>query len=180
MITAKQNISKTLRAVGYSRTSGEGQRGNTSLPRQKVEVKNFIANNQWQFLRHYVDESLSGSKIEGREDFKRMMRDAANGQFDIIVINDVDRFARDGSDIISEAKTLTKMFDIDVIDTKGFDTRKPRNTLLNFVKAGIAEDERLRIMERTIGGRISNAKNGIPWTPKLPAGRGYDKENTKW
>ena len=72
----KQVQSKSLRAVGYARTSGESQRDNTSIPRQKTEVENFVANNGWQFLRHYVDESLSGSKIEGRDNFKQMMKDA--------------------------------------------------------------------------------------------------------
>lgn len=179
----EQVKSKTLRAVCYCRTSGEGQRDNTSIPRQKAEVENFIANNKWQFVRHYVDESLSGSKIEGREAFKRMMKDAANGQFDIVVIKDIDRFSRDGFDIIGESKVLKRAFGVDVIDTKGYDTRKPRNTLLNFVKAGIAQDERLRTLERTAGGRIQKAKDGLPWCPNLPTGRGFKnngKKSGKW
>ena len=119
----KQDESK-LRAVGYARTSGEKQRDNTSIPRQKAEIKKFIANNKWQFICHYVDESRSGSKIEGRESFKQMMRDAANGQFNFIVIYDISRFARDGSDIISNATFLKKTLGIYVVDTKGgFDTR---------------------------------------------------------
>jgi len=181
MTTTKSKSKK--RAVGYARTSGEKQRDNTSIPRQKAEIEKFIANQEWQFIHHYVDESLSGSKIEGRDDFKQMMKDAANGQFDIIVIYDIDRFARDGSDIISESRTLKKHFEVDVIDTKGYDTRKPRNTLLNFVKAGVAEDERLRIMERTINARIHNAKKGLQWSPKPPFGREFiktDKHSGYW
>jgi site-specific DNA recombinase len=171
------------RAVGYCRTSGEKQRDNTSIPRQKSDIEKFIANNGWKFIRHYVDESISGSKVAGRDNFKQMMKDAANGQFDIIVLYDISRFARDGSDIIRESYFLKNNFGIHVIDTKGFDNRKPRNALLNFVFAGVAEDERLRIMDRTIIARIHNAKKGLPWAPKPPFGRAFkrsSKNNGKW
>jgi site-specific DNA recombinase len=176
--------SKSLRAVGYARTSGEGQRDNTSIPRQKAAIEDFCSKNECTFMRHYVDESLSGSTTEGREDFQRMLRDAATEQFDLIVCFDVTRFARDGCDIISNTKFLKTNYGIHVVDSKGgFDTRKPRNTLLNFVHAGLAEDEKQRIMERTIGGRIANARNGLRWSGCLPAGRGYkaiSKTSGEW
>src|SRR3989339_247294 len=172
-----------LSAAGYCRTSGEMQRDNTSIPRQKADIEKFIAKNEWQLVHHYVDESISGSKIEGRYGFKQMMRDAANRQFDIIVIYDISRFARDGTDIIRESHFLKSNFGVDVIDTKGFDTRKYRNALLNFVFAGVVEDERLRIMDRTIRGRIHNAEQGLPWAPISPFGRAFEKagkHSGKW
>src|ERR1051326_7612368 len=63
-----------LRAVGYCRTSGEGQRDNTSIPNQQEAIENFIEGEGWRILRHYIDESKTGSKIAGRDDFQRMMR----------------------------------------------------------------------------------------------------------
>ncbi len=167
---------KKLRAVSYCRTSSEGQRDNTSIPRQREDNEKFIASQGWEFVRHYVDESLTGSKVEGREDFQRMMRDATDGQFDVIVCWDVTRFARDGCDIVSNAKFLKTTFGVHVVDTKGqFDNRDHRRTLTNFVQAGVAEDERLRIMERLVGGRIRRAKEGLPWGSKLPAGRAFKR-----
>ena len=174
---AIQNNSKQG-VVGYERTSSEGH--DTSIDSQKETIEKFIERNGWEFIRHYTDEALSGAKVEGRDDFQRMIKDAAKGQFDFIVVYDIDRFARDGSDIISNAKFLKDQFGVHVIDTKGFDTRKPRNVLMNFVKAGVAEDERLKILERTTNGRIETAKQSKPWTGKMPAGRGFDKETGKW
>jgi DNA invertase Pin-like site-specific DNA recombinase len=77
--------SKKLRAVGYCRTSGEGQRDNTSIPRQKNEIERFIASNEWEFVGHYVDECKSGATVAGRDDFKRMLRGGANDEYDIVV-----------------------------------------------------------------------------------------------
>jgi site-specific DNA recombinase len=165
---------KKLRAVSYCRTSSEGQRDNTSIPRQKADNERFIGSQDWEFVGHYVDESLTGAKIEGREEFQRMMRDAAKGEFDVIVCWDVTRFARDGCDIITNAKFLKTNFGVYVVDTKGqFDSRDHRRTLTNFVQAGVAEDEKLRILERCIGGRIRRAQEGMPWGSKRPAGRDF-------
>lgn len=170
-----------LRAVGYCRTSSEGQRDNTSIPTQKGAIEAFCKNSGWQFLNHYVDESRSGAKIAGRDAFQQMLKDAAFEQFDIIVPFDVSRFARDGVDVLGRAKYLKEDHGVHVVDTKGgFDSRPGGNILLNFVHAGVSEYERLKIMERMIGGRVANAKNGLPWSGKKPFGRTFDAKTGKW
>ncbi len=173
--------SKLLRAAGYCRTSGEGQRDNTSIPSQKQDIELLSTQSGWQHIHHYVDESKTGSKIAGRDAFQQMMRDAANNKFDVVVVYDISRFARDGFDILESARTLNREYGIHVVDTKGqFDTRNPRRVLNNYIFAGVAEDERLRIMERTARGRIARAKEGRPWSGTPPVGRAYDKDKKEW
>jgi site-specific DNA recombinase len=172
---------KTLRAVGYCRTSGEGQRDNTSIPTQQSAIESFCNRGGWTFLDHYIDESKSGAKVAGRDSFQRMLKDAALGRFDVIVPFDVSRFARDGVDILGNAKFLRENFGVHVVDTKGgFDSRPGGNVLLNFVHAGVSEYERIKIMERMIGGRIHKAQQGLPWSGKKPFGRSFDKATGKW
>jgi transposase-like protein len=112
-----------------------------------------------------------------------MMRDAANGDLDIIVPADITRYSRDGFDIINSARTLANDFNVHVVDAKGaFDTRVRQNVLTNFVHAGVAEDKRLTILENTINGRIANAANGLVWTGGRgrPVGREFDAKAKKW
>ena len=169
------------RAVGYCRTSGEGQRDNTSIPSQKQAIEAFCKRGGLQFVGHYVDECRSGAKVAGRDDFQRLMRDAANSRFDVAVVYQVSRWGRDGADIIESARTLKRDFAIDVVETAGpFDTRSRTNALMNFVGAGVAEHERLTILQRTLGGRIAKAKAGLPWCGNLPVGRAYDEATGKW
>ena len=170
-----------LRVGGYCRTSGEGQRNNTSIPNQKDGIQKHCNREKWKVVHFYVDECKTGSKIVGREAFQQMMREAANGKFDVVVVYDIDRFARDGFDILDSARTLKRDFGIDVVDCKGkFDTRDPRRRLVNYLAAGMAEDERLKIMERTAMGRIRSAQNGEPWSGDPPVGRAWDEENKRW
>jgi len=153
-----------LRAVGYCRTSGEGQRNNTSIPRQRKAIEQFCQQKGWTFVGHYVDEAKSGSKVDGRDDFGRMMADAAKGKFEIVV----------PVDIVGTAKDLKAEFRVYVVDAKGqFDNRDHRNALRNFVHAGVSEHERLSIMERTIGGRVRRAEEGLPWCASNPVGRAF-------
>jgi DNA invertase Pin-like site-specific DNA recombinase len=180
--TAKAKANETqLRAAGYARTSGEGQRDNTSIPNQRQRIKELCTREGWQFVQLYVDESKSGSKIVGREAFQEMLRDAAAGKFDVVVVNDIDRLGRDGTDIVSTAKTLKQAFGIDTVDTKGkYDTRDRHRRFTNWIMAGVADDERLRIMERTIGGRMRRAAEGKPWSGNPPIGRDWDEVKQCW
>lgn len=174
---------KMLRAVGYCRTSGEGQRDNTSIGNQRHTIKEYCERNGWTLDRLYVDECKTGSKIAGREAFQEMLRDAATGKFDVVVVLDIDRLARDGTDIVSTAKTLKMAFKIDTVDTKGkYDTRDRNRRFANWVMAGVADDERLRIMERTVSGRMRRAAEGKPWSGKTawPVGRAWDEEKGRW
>ena len=165
------NPNGQLRAVGYCRTSGKND---TSLDNQQEAIERFIDFNKMQFVCHYKDEHLSGAKVKGRDDFQRMMKDATNDKFDIIVVYDVTRFARDGCDIISNATFLKEEYDIHVVDVKSaFNMQKSGNVVLNYTLAGFAEYERLKIMGCCIGGRIKKAKEGLLWCAHPPAGRGF-------
>lgn len=178
-MTTHATNGKVLRAVGYARTSGEGQRDNTSIPDQKRDIEALAARNGWRFLRHYIDESKSGAKTVGRDDYQRMVRDAAAGDFDIIAVYKVDRFARDGLDILNTAKALKRDHGVTVIDVAG---NFGKNVLTDFIHAGLAEQERLTIMERTTRGKIATAKAGRPLATRpdlLPFGRAWVWDNKK-
>lgn len=178
-------VARILRAASYCRTSSKGghkgdkdaedhDRDNTSIERQEAANAGHIEAQGWTLTRHYVDEAKSGSKEEGRDAFQKLIRDAKAGLFDIVVVFDIKRFSRDGADIVRNATTLRTEYGIHVVDTKNqFDTRDRRKTLINYVHAGVSEQERLDIMERMIGGRIRRAQQGLPWTGNRPFGRGY-------
>jgi DNA invertase Pin-like site-specific DNA recombinase len=176
--------STPLRAAGYCRTSGEGQRDNTSIPRQKEAIAAFCKGNGWRPPEFYVDECKSGAKFAGRDAFKRMVSDATAGRLDVLVPYDAKRFGRDGVDIMSTAKMLRATFGVFVVDTRGqFDNRDHRNVLRNFVEAGVSESERLTIMERTLGGRIQRARDGLLWCNNPPVGRQFTpagKQSGRW
>lgn len=175
MATAK------LRAVGYCRTSGESQRDNTSIPTQRKAIETHINRHKWKFLKHYIDECKSGSKIAGRDAFQQMMRDAASNRFDVLVVYNINRFSRDGFDILASSKTLKTDFGIDVISTIGdFDTRERSNIGRNFMSAAFAEMDKQQVILRLNQGKLELAAKNVPATGILPYGRTYDRKLRQW
>ena len=61
------------RVVGYCRTSTESHRDNTSIPTQREAINHYASVNRWKLTAWYIDESKSGSKIEGREQFVELI-----------------------------------------------------------------------------------------------------------
>lgn len=182
MKTTQTIKSKTLRAVGYCRTSGEGQRDNTSIPDQKKAIEKFInSQDGWYWICHYEDESKSGGKIDGRFAFQRMIKDAADNQFDVVVIDALSRFGRDVVDILSTAKHLKKNYQIYVVDTIGtFDNRTHTKDLTNLIFSGFSEQQRRDTLRLCMRGRKSRAKEGRKWCNAVPFGRSWDKEKKKF
>jgi DNA invertase Pin-like site-specific DNA recombinase len=80
------------RAVYYARVSTEEEQQTAALVTQCIENEEFI-NNQtdWVLVDKYVDEGKSGTTMDGRLEFIRMLEDMENEKFDIILIKQIDR-----------------------------------------------------------------------------------------
>jgi hypothetical protein len=93
------------------------------------------------------------------------------GKFAVVAPYDAARFARAGVDIVSTARLLKSTYGIPVVDARGgFDNRSHRNTLRNFVEAGVAEDERLPACPSAEAGSRWASSRGAGSSP-TPGGR---------
>lgn len=74
-----------LRVTYYARVSSESDEQLNSLGNQVSYYEDLIRRNlPWTFVPGYIDEGLSGISTKKRENFNRMIEDAAEGQFDLI------------------------------------------------------------------------------------------------
>ena len=72
-----------------------------SLGNQIQYYEDFIRRNAaWTFVPGYIDEGLSGISTKRRENFNRMIDDAAEDTFDLIITKEISRFARNTLDSI--------------------------------------------------------------------------------
>jgi DNA invertase Pin-like site-specific DNA recombinase len=58
---------------------------------QLVEWREYAASRGWQVIGEYVDHGVSGSK-ESRPALNRLMSDARQRKFDILLVWKIDRF----------------------------------------------------------------------------------------
>ena len=83
-----------LRAGLYCRVSTEEQREGQTIDSQVGELERFARDRSWAVARTYKDEGWSGS-ILARPELDRLRDDASKSVFEIVLLNDVDRLARD-------------------------------------------------------------------------------------
>ena len=83
-----------LRIAIYARVSTEEQREGQTIDSQVAELERFCREKVWLITGIYKDEGWSGGVME-RPELDRLRDDAQKAVFDAVLINDVDRLARD-------------------------------------------------------------------------------------
>ena len=83
-----------MRVTYYARVSSESDEQLNSLGNQIQYYEDLIRRNSaWTFVSGYIDEGLSGISTKKRENFNRMLEEAAEDRFDLIITIEISRFA---------------------------------------------------------------------------------------
>ena len=151
-----------LKVVYYARVSTEHVDQTTSITNQITFFENYINNNKnWQFIKGYIDEGISGKTTIKRTNFLNMIHDAKNKKFNLIITKSVSRFARNTIDSIYYTDLLSQYeigvyFFNDNINTFYSDSEF-RLTLM----ASIAQDELRKLSENVQFGLLQSVKRGV-------------------
>ncbi len=147
----ENNSFHNLRVALYARVSSEEQREGQTIDSQVVELERFAEQNGWLVTGVYKDEGWSGS-ILGRPELDGLRDDAARGLFTAVLINDVDRLARDVTHLGVLKRDLERQ-GVQVIFKKlPTETTPTRNLMVNIL-GSFAEFEREMIADRTRRGK---------------------------
>ena len=94
-----------MRAVIYARYSSENQ-SDASIDDQIRLARAHIADRGWTFLHAYNDRAISGASTL-RPGYQRLLAEARDGQFDVVVAEALDRLSRDQEDVAALYKRLS-------------------------------------------------------------------------
>ncbi|HBR31897.1 MAG TPA: resolvase, partial [Clostridiales bacterium] len=61
---------------------------------------------EWTLVGQYIDEGITGTSAEKRPQFMKMIRDAKQKTFDMIITREVSRFARNTVDTLQYTREL--------------------------------------------------------------------------
>ena len=96
-----------MRVTFYARVSSEKDEQLNSLDTQITYYTDFIKkNSKWTYASGYIDEGISEISTSKRENFNKMIRDAENDLFDLIITKEISRFARNTLDSIKYTREL--------------------------------------------------------------------------
>ena len=94
-----------MKAAIYARYSSDNQR-DASIEDQVRECRKWIEKEDHAVTEVYADHAISGASIL-RPGYQKMLEDARNGAFDILVAEALDRLSRDQENIAGLYKQLT-------------------------------------------------------------------------
>lgn len=167
---------RVKRVAAYARVSTIDINQTTSYELQKNHYTDLIQKHEgWVFVDIYADEGISGTSLNHRDAFVRMIEDCKQGKIDLIVTKSVSRFARNTLDCLEyvrELKNLPNPVGI-FFETENIYTLDSRSEMaLSFIATMAQEESHIKsdIMNASIEMRFSR---GILLTPVL---LGYDKD----
>ena len=95
------------KVAAYARVSMETDRLLHSLSAQISYYSDLIQkHNDWQYVGVYADDGISGTEINKRSEFRRMVEDCEAGKIDIILTKSISRFARNTIDLLNTVRRL--------------------------------------------------------------------------
>ncbi|MCB9809680.1 recombinase family protein [Candidatus Peribacteria bacterium] len=122
----------------------------------------------------YRDEGESGASDE-RPAFKRLLQDAVDKKFDLVLVWKIDRFFRKLEYLLRYVKFLGEHEVQFKSATEQFDTSAVGKLVFQMMGA-LAEFERELILQRTMEGKMTKAKEGKYVGGSIPYGYDVDEE----
>lgn len=145
------NATSDIRVALYARVSSDEQREGQTIDSQVAELEHFAKNNGWLIIGTYKDEGWSGAML-ARPSLDHLRDLASKKLFDKVIINDVDRLARD----VTHLGIIKRDFErhgIQVVFRKLPTENSPTANLMINILGSFAEFERELILDRTRRGR---------------------------
>ncbi|HEM3036779.1 TPA: recombinase family protein [Streptococcus suis] len=169
---------KKRRVAGYARVSTDHEDQATSYESQMRYYSEYInGRDDWEFVKMYSDEGISGTNTKLRTGFKAMVEDALNGKIDLIITKSVSRFARNTVDSLTTVRQLKEVGVEIYFEKENIWTLDSKGELLITIMSSLAQEESRSISENVTWGlrkQFAEGKVHFPYTNVLGFKAGED------
>ncbi len=148
-----------MNIAAYCRVSTDKEDQLNSLEAQKKFFTEYTQNSGHNLVRLYADEGISGTKIKNRTEFLRLMRDAQKGLFEMVVVKDISRFARNTVDFLQSIRQL-KALNIETVFLTANQTVLGNSEFILTIFGALAQEESANTSKRIKFGKKINAEKG--------------------
>lgn len=159
-----------MNIAAYCRVSTDKSDQLNSLETQKEFFLEYTKRTGDNLIKLYADEGISGTKIKNRMEFQRMLADAEKGLFDMVVVKDISRFARNTVDLLQSVRKL-KSLGIETQFLTANMTSMGNSEFVLTIFGALAQEESANTSKRIKFGKKMNAEKGR--VPNIVFG--YDK-----
>ncbi len=149
------------KVAAYARVSTDHEEQLTSYEAQVSYYSEYIKKrSDWEFVKVYADEGISGCSTKGRLGFQTMVEDALNGKINLIITKSVSRFARNTVDSLSTIRKLKEHNVECYFEKEGIWTFDSKCELLLSIISSISQEESRSISENVTWGHRKRMADG--------------------
>lgn len=148
-----------MKIAAYCRVSTDKDEQLDSLEHQKEFFTEFAVKNGHKLVRLYADEGITGTSLKKRGEFQRLMQDAKLGIFQMVVVKDISRFARNTVDFLQSIRTLKSLGINTLFLTANMESLGESEFILTVFSA-LAQEESVNLSKRVKFGKKINAQKG--------------------
>lgn len=122
-LTAEKQEQRILRLAPYTRVSSNSEDQLHSFAAQVKHYTEYAAQHpEYELVDIYADEGVTGTRMDKRDDFNRLIRDCKKGKIDRIITKSVSRFARNTVEFLAATRALKEMGVSIYFEEQGIDT----------------------------------------------------------
>lgn len=152
---------KLRRTAIYGRVSTQHEAQLSAFENQQAWYEREASyHDDWVIVARYYDEGVTGTAAQKRPEFMRMLEDAKQHKFDLLVTREVCRFARNTVDALSTTRMLSNL-NIEVFFIQdNIWTMSGDGELRLSLMSMLAQEESRKVSERVLAGQSISRKNG--------------------
>ena len=149
------------KVAAYARVSTDSDEQYTSYEAQVKYYTGFIQSKpNWEYIKVYADEGITGTSTKNRSEFNQMIEDALSGKIDLIITKSISRFARNTLDTITYVRKL-KAAGVEIFfEKENLWTFDDKTEFLLTIMASIAQEESRSISQNITLGKRWAMKEG--------------------
>ena len=148
VIPPREKEPTILRVAAYCRVSSDSSDQLHSYASQIRKYTEEIGGHDgWELVDIYADEGLTGTRMDKREDFNRMLSDCRKGRIDKILVKSVSRFARNTKDCLVSLRELTMLGVSVYFEKENIHSETLTTELMVSVSGALAQQESVSISQ---------------------------------
>ncbi|MGM9987176.1 MAG: recombinase family protein, partial [Bacillaceae bacterium] len=172
-------LAKSIPVAIYARVSSDMQAKGDSIPHQISHARDAILRLGKEYYNDesliYIDEALSGyyTSLLQRPAIQRLINDAKEGRFKVIIFKEITRLGRDPEENM-KIPNLLNSYGVRVLSVNdGYDSDNPDTKIVFSLQSVLAEKESDRLGSRVSVGYREKARSG-KWSTVAPYGYTLD------
>ncbi len=152
---------KQLKVAAYCRVSTDQEEQLSSYEAQiKYYTEKISSNKDWIFAGIYADEGISGTSVEKRPQFLKMIRDCKKGKIDIILTKSLSRFSRNTVDCLEYVRMLKELGIAVIFEKENINTLTAKTEFMITIMSTLSQGESESLSENVKFGIRQSFRSG--------------------